>query len=310
MKKYAKFIGLIALFCFGTTTSFAFIVSAPAVEAQLAILNGKTTISDTKRAVEAAQQIQKWLQQAQQMKQVITTGVQQVQEIKNDIERAKQEFGYWKNIKGNWRDIIARVRTTATDSALGTGTFSGTPILGGTTLYGDDDSTGKVIGQAIDDLNKLINAKETGQAMTGRELRESLQKIIGFMPQSDTSGVSAMAQTNIEDTISFLAKANKAMDDLLIERARVRGVREQAINSSQGLTEAQKTQYEMADQDLQSQMNSLQTQAMLRVSQQLMVQNSFSASNYNRAEQMRISDRKLREAMSGLAGFELRRTTR
>lgn len=300
-RKLAK-AGLLLLVLFATAVpSFAFIVSAPAVEAQLATLNAKTTASDAKRVSEFGRTMAQWTEQIGKMREVINLGWDQVNELRADYQRATGEFTYWKGQVGDWSRIVANVRTSATQVAVNSGTFSGTAGMGGASLY-NEESTGVVLGNAVDKLQEVMAAKEEGKQVSGQDVRELLVTLVGDIPETQVGGVAAMAQVNMEDTIAFVARANNALGDIQKERERIRKERDQASSGGQ-LTEAQKAQYDMADQELQSQSQNLQTQALLRLNQMMVVDTAFKTQALNRAEEARREQSKQISAFGGLIGF-------
>lgn len=275
-----KLLVLTMLFSVATTSSYAFIVSAPAVEAQLMALNTKTAMGEVNRRAEFMRTIDQWVKQYSQMRDMIAQG-------QEDFNRAKGEFDYWKNIKGNWRDVVEKVRNAASHDALTNADFCKTPTMGASGLY-TDQSTGKVIGETIDKLNQFLKAKEDPKSLlTADGLRNSIQTIVGYMPETSTSAVSAMSQTSIEETALFLGKANKAIQDITTEKGRI----QQMMETNPTLTEAQIKKYEVAQNNLDQQMQGINTQAMLKISQLLMVDQAYKTQAYNQKEQRAIDER-------------------
>lgn len=291
MKKFGKFIALFLILTFSTISTFAFVVSAPAVEAQLAILNGKTT------ANQVANQA-KWVESIQKAVQIYNTAQRQLTEAKNAIEQGKQQFSYWKEHAGNWQAIVARVRTGATTWALEQGTFCGTPNMGAGDLFPGESSV-QGLARAVEEAKKLLAGRQS--SMTPSDLRNVVTRIIGKIPETENAGVSVFAQTSIEDDIAFLARANKAITELQGEMTRIRAEREGKIRAG-FFTEADKTQYEMSEKDISGQIQTLQLQTLVRVNQQLVVSNSFRVKAQNDLERKRIEAYNLQQAQSSLLG--------
>jgi hypothetical protein len=287
-----KIFILIVIFGMGTGTTFAFIVSAPAVEAQLAFLNTKTTASDINRKAEFLQTVQKWAQQYIQMRE-------QIGQAREDYQRARQEFDYWKNIKGNWRDVVERVRNAASQEALKNSDFVIIADMAAQELY-QDRSTGQNIGATVDRINQYLKDKGYGKEMSNTELRDSITEIVGYVPDSSNSGISAMSQTTIEETAFFLNKANKAIVEISNEKQRIQQILDGNSLNGAPLTEAQTKKYEIAMTNLDQQMQNLNTQALLKISQMLMVESAFRTQSFNKAEQNRIESRNTTAAFSTL----------
>jgi hypothetical protein len=287
-----KLIILLLIFAAGTGSTFAFVVSAPAVEAQLALLNAKTTAGDISRKSEFLQTVQKWAQQYAQMRDMIG-------QARADYDRAKAEFDYWKNIKGNWRDVVERVRNAASQEALRNSDFSVNPEMLAKDLY-TNRSTGQILGETVDRINQFLHAKGEGQSMTNTELRDSITQIVGYLPDTSNSSVSAMSQTTIEETANFLNKANKAIVEISTEKERIQQILDGNSLNGMPLTEAQTKKYEIAMNNLDQQMQNLNTQALLKISQMLMVESAFRTQSFNKAEQNRIESRNTAAAFSTL----------
>lgn len=287
-----KILILLMIFGLGTGSTFAFVVSAPAVEAQLAILNTKTTAGDFNRKAEFMQTVQKWAQQYAQMRDMIG-------QAQADYNRAKQEFDYWKNIKGNWRDVVERVRNAASQEALKNSDFAVIADMAAQELY-QNRSTGRTIGATVDRINQYLKDKGDGKTMTNTELRDSITQIVGYLPDSSNSSVSAMSQTTIEETALFLNKANKAITEISTEKQRIQQILDANNLNGTPLTEAQTKKYEIAMNNLDQQMQSLNTQALLKISQMLMVESTFRTQSFNKAEQNRIESRNTTAAFSTL----------
>lgn len=291
MKFILKVAAFALIFAVSSISTFAFVVSAPAVEAQLAI----TESNNNMRHFET---VTKWVQQIEQAVKIYQTGVRQVEEIKKQIEQGKQQFDYWKNLSGNWQEIVSRVRTGATQFALEQGTFCGTPNMGAGDLFPNESSV-QGLAHAVEEAKKLMAGRDS--RLTPQDLRVVITRIIGRIPETENAGVSVFAQTAIEDDMAFLGRTNKAITDLQNEKQRIRDEREVKIRSGQ-FTEADKAQYDMADNDIQNQIQTLQLQTLLRVNQQLIVSNSFRVKAQNNVEQSRIDEGNLRKAQVNFLG--------
>lgn len=289
--KVTKFIALFLVVMLSASSSFAFIVSAPAVEAQLAALNTKTSIYHT-------QDQMKWVEQINKTIEIIKKGEQQIKEIQNQIAQGKEQFEFWKQHAGDWQAIAAKVRTEATDTALQSGTFCSTDTMTAGDLL-SKNSTVSAIASAVTETKKLISG--LNGKMTPADLRNAITQIVGKIPDSESAGISTFAQTQIEDDIAFIAKTNKAITQLQSEKARIRQDRDGKITSNR-FTEAEKTQYEMADNDLNAQIQSLQLQSLLRIAQQQIVSNSFKVKNQNEVEARRNHEQLLRQATQSFMG--------
>lgn len=291
MKIFFKLTAFALIFALSTGVSFAFIVSAPAVEAQLAILNAKTEANQMENRA-------KWIESIQKAVNIYNTGVKQVQEIQRGITQVKDQYEFWKKHAGDWQAIASRVRTGATQIALEQSTFSTTPNMGAGDLFTEQSSV-QGLAAAVDEANKLIAGRET--KMTPEDLRATLTRIVGEIPESESAGVSSFAQTSIEDDMAYLGRTNKAIEELQKEKERIRSERDAKVRT--GLfTEADKAQYEMADEDIGKQVESLQLQTLMRVQKQLIVANSFRVKSQNDVERKRIEERNLRQATQSFLG--------
>lgn len=285
MKLFGKFVVVILLLAITSTTSYAFVVSAPIVESQMAAMQLQVEGHQTENRA-------KWIESIQKAIQMVKTGMQQVDEIKRGIAQGKQQFDFWKTHAGNWQAIIARVRTGASQIALDQGTFCSTPQMGATDLF-EQDSTVQGLASAVEEAKKLMAGKQSEMTPTG--LREVVTRIIGKIPETENAGVTSFAQTSIEDDMAFMGKTNKAIEELQTEKERLRRDRDSKVTS--GLfTEAEKTQYELAENDIKGQIQTLQLQTLLRVNQQLMVANTFRAKAQNDIERRRIEENNVRQA--------------
>lgn len=268
---FYKFLAGLIILAITSTTSFAFIVSAPAVEAQLAHLNTMTTSNNVQTNM-------KWMDQLTRMTTLIKTSVQQVDEIRNQIQQGQQQFDFWKQHAGNWQAIAAKIRTEASDSAIQSGTFCSTDLGMGATDLLDKNSTASHLATAVTETKQLLAG--VNKNMKPQDLRNALTQIIGRIPESNSAGVSTFAQTSIEDDIAFIAKTNKAIEQLQAEQKRIKDEREGKIGG--GLfTEADERQFQMASADIEAQKQSLQLQALLRIGQQMIVANSFRVKQQN-----------------------------
>lgn len=285
MKTLGKFIAVLLIMVVSSTASYAFIVSAPAVEAQLMALNTQTHSGQIENRI-------KWIESIQKAAETVRTGLKQVDEIKRHIEQGRQQFDFWKTHAGNWQAIIARVRTGATQIALEQGTFCSTPNMGATDLF-EIDSTVQGLASAVEEAKKLMAGNQT--RMTPEGLRETVTRIIGKIPETENAGVTSFAQTSIEDDMAFMGKTNKAIEELQTEKERIRRERDLKINAGM-FTEAEKTQYEISENDIKNQIQTLQLQTLLRVNQQLMVANTFRAKAQNDIERRRVAENSLHQA--------------
>jgi len=289
---FSKLLAGALVLAITSSTTFAFVVSAPAVEAQLSMLNARTQIN---HQINQA----KWLEQIQKSVQILKTGMAQVDEIRNQIQQGKQQFDFWKAHAGNWQGIVAAVRTQATDAALKSGTFgTQSPGMTAEDLLGKNSTLGE-IAKAVDETKELLSG-ENSKMLPG-DLRNAITKIVGRIPQSEAAGVTTFAQTSIEDDVAFIAKANKAIVQLQEEKARIKKERDSKIGAG-AYTEAHQKQYEMADKDIESQIQSMQLQALLRLGQQMVVANSFTVKNQNDLEERQNHERRLRAASQTLLG--------
>ena len=291
MKLIVKSSVFVLIFVLSSVSTFAFIVSAPAVEAQLGILNGHTVANHSA-------EIAKWTQSIAKAVQIYNTAVRQVQETQRMIEQGKTQFDHWKKLSGNWQGIASLIRTGAAQFALEQGTFCGTPNMGAGDLFPGESSV-QGLAHAVEEAKKLMAGHDS--RMTPQDLRNVVIRIIGRIPESEAAGVSTFAQTAIEDDMAFLGRTNKAITDLQSEKRRIRQEREGKLRG--GLfTEADKSQYEMAESDIGSQIQALQLQTLMRVNQQLMVANSFRVKAQNDVESRRNEEHNLRQASSAFLG--------
>ena len=291
MKLIFKFIACGLIFSCCTVSTFAFVVSAPMVESQLAIMEG----NNNSRQIS---QIAKWTQSIQQAVKIYQTGVKQVQEIQKQIEQGKQEFDFWKKHAGDWQAIAARIRTGASSTALEQGTFCGTPNMGAGDLFPADSSV-QGLANAVEEAKKLMAGRQSQLTPTG--LRDLITRIVGKIPETENAGVATFAQTSIEDDIAFMGKANKAIVELQAEKQRIREEREAKVRTGT-FTDADKVQYDMADNDIQGQVQTLQLQSLIRVNQQLVVSNSFRVKAQNDSERRKIAEGNLRRAGTAFFG--------
>lgn len=283
-------IGAIIISLSGVT-SFAFVVSAPAVEAQLVALNLKTETNQAENRI-------KWIESIQKAIQILNTARRQVQEIQNHIQQGKEQFEFWKTHAGNWQAILARVRTGAANLAIEQGTFCDTPNMRVSDLFPEESSV-QGLAHAVEEAKKLMAGKQT--TMSPNDLRLIVTRLTGQIPETENAGVAAFAQTSLEDDMAYLGRTNQAITELQTEKERIRRERDAKMRAGT-FTEADKTEYEMADRDLQGQIQTLQLQTLLRVNQQLLVMNSMRLKNQNDAEKSRIEEYRLRQARSSFLG--------
>ncbi|HRH46938.1 MAG TPA: hypothetical protein PKY82_35150, partial [Pyrinomonadaceae bacterium] len=85
------------------------------------------------------------------------------------------------------------------------------------------------------------------------------------------------------------------------EKERIRAARDQKI-SSRLFTEADEKQFSMANADLESQIQSMQLQALLRIGQQMIVTNSFNVKKQNDLSNAQNREAMLRKATEDLIG--------
>lgn len=291
MKLIGKIFAFVLVVAVSSVSTFAFVVSAPAVESQLMALNLKTSENQIQNQA-------KWIESIQKAVQILNTARRQVEEVQKHIEQGRQQFEFWKQHAGNWQAIAARVRTGATQFAIDQGTFCGTPNMGAGDLFPEDSSM-QGLAQAVEEAKKLIAGRQS--TMTPNDLRLAVTRIVGKIPETENAGVSVLAQTSIEDDMAFLGRANKAITELQTEKERIRQDRESKIRSGT-FTEAAKTEYELADKDITSQIQTLQLQTLIRVNQQLIVSNSFRVKAQNDVEKKRIEEYNLRQAQSSFLG--------